>query len=144
MLRSATIHDDSWRELEKTVIITSPDEESRGGVPNFYLSDASGIGAMRQMQRAPPNRHAVVKAPETLPRGRGFTAANTSHSADNLLSHLPGGSSSDEGSGGETVGECFICYNTLDEDSPEMTPRNLRCGHAFCTGELGLGLACLG
>ena len=45
---------------------------------------------------------------------------------------IPEGICSDEG---ELVAECFICLQAFDEDCPSRVPRNLRCGHAYCTGE---------
>lgn len=131
--RSATIHGNSRSEKVKGVVITSPGEEVSSSASNFYLSDASGIATIRQIHA---NRHLVVEPPQSEPHAKGFTRASTSHSADNLLSHsgiVADGSSSDEG--GDMMGECFICYIAFDEDCPKMTPRNLQCGHAFCTGE---------
>ena len=32
------------------------------------------------------------------------------------------------------VVECDICSHPFDEDCPEKAPRNLSCGHAYCTG----------
>lgn len=140
--KSATI-DHRGRRDEKVrgVIITSPaDEEvSSSEIPNaFYLSDASGIAATRQISHrvVASHRVGVVDLPQSEPNDtRGFTRASVSHSADNLLSHAGAASDGFSSDEGEMVGECFICYNAFDEDFPDMTPRNLRCGHAFCTGE---------
>lgn len=126
--RSATIHERGVRG----VVITSPEHEtSNTECPDDRLlhSDASAL-SLRQINAT---CHQPV-VPQSEPNPRGFTRASESHSAENLLSHAgfaAGGFSSDEGE----VGECFICYNAFDEDSPYMTPRNLECGHAFCTGK---------
>lgn len=130
--RSATIHHGNRKGV---VVVTSPGEEVSNissEVPSdYYLSDASGIAQMNA------NRHVVQLAPpQSEPCARGFMPSNISHSADNLASHAgigADGSSSDEG--GDMIGECFICYIAFDEDSPKRTPRNLQCGHAFCTSE---------
>ena len=133
--RAATIHDRSRREEKvRGVVVTSPVKEmpntvGGGATGDFYLSDASGIAVLRQNSA---NRHPA----QSEKSGLSCLPENVSHSANNLLAHAgTGADSSDEGSGGETVGECFICYNVFDEDLDKMTPRNLQCGHAFCTGE---------
>ena len=33
------------------------------------------------------------------------------------------------------VAECPICFEEFNEDSSNKTPRNLSCGHAYCTGK---------
>lgn len=138
--RAATIHDRRRREEKvRGVVLTSPAGEIpntvSGATTDYYMSNASGIAAVRQNSS---NRHPVVVEAQSERSGLRYLADNVSHSADNLLVHAGAGGnrfSSDEGSGGETMGECFICYNVFDEDSSMMTPRNLQCGHAFCTGE---------
>ena len=101
----------------------------------FYTSDASVLrGAMGS--RSPRNVRKLEKEPPQSEPHPGFMHAHTcnSRSADDLLSvgvaKMP--FHSDEGD--EVVGECFICFNAFDEEDEEMTPRNLQCGHAYCTG----------
>lgn len=104
----------------------------------FYTSDASVLrGAMGS--RSPRNMHQhgnLDKQPAQSEPRPGFIHDHTgnSRSTDDLLSigapKMP--FCSDKGD--EIVGECFICFNAFDEESEEMTPRNLQCGHAYCTG----------
>ena len=32
--------------------------------------------------------------------------------------------------------ECHVCYEAFTDEVPCLVPRNLQCGHSFCTGEL--------
>ena len=31
--------------------------------------------------------------------------------------------------------ECHVCYEAFTDEEPRLVPRNLQCGHSFCTGE---------
>lgn len=58
------------------------------------------------------------------------SARNRSPMLVSTMPTAPEGFSSDEG---ELVAECFICLQAFEEDSSQMVPRNLQCGHAYCT-----------
>lgn len=110
----------------------------------FHTSDASVLrGAMMHgSTRSPRNLHQdrhrnLDKEPAQSGPLPGFMhnhTSNNSRSADDLLSVGVAKMRCCTDEGNEVIGECFICYNAFDEESEEMTPRNLQCGHAYCTG----------
>ena len=122
------------------------DEEGEEGerAEPYSVSDAS---VLRNHRAAPPGYHSPQFSrhqaqqqlvPHSQPhqgQGHPFTHARASRSSDNLLDVAHGTgewSSSDEG---DLLIECSVCYQRFEEECSK-TPRNLQCGHAFCTGEL--------
>ncbi len=134
--RSATLYDRKDARGGIVISVGGNDDDSDPEVLHSR-SDTSAIAAYS----AAPRYHQSPQLQRRIQRqleqhsqpapGPGFPHA---HSAENLLgmTHSAGEwSSSDEG---ETVLECVICFQRFEEESSK-TPRNLQCGHAYCTGK---------
>ena len=141
------------RKVEMKIGEYGEDEEEKPD--SLYSSDSSGIVSKKKTMANKINTLAGSYSPQVFrpprnynrrplehldqfsqPQGQGFTHAHhESRSSDNLLGMAHSGgewSSSDEG---EVVIECSICLQQFEEESMK-TPRNLQCGHAYCTGEM--------
>ena len=55
------------------------------------------------------------------------------HFVPTVAATVPEESSEDFATG--DVAECSICLCGYDENDPDRVPRNLQCGHAYCTSE---------
>lgn len=147
--RSVTLEVESpQREKRKVEMKIGEYEEDEEKADSLFSSDASGLASKRNGIANRTTTIAGTYSPQVArhrkygrqveqfsqPQGPGFTHAHPSRSSDHLvgMAQSCGESSSDEG---EVVIECSICLQQFEEESSK-TPRNLQCGHAYCTGEM--------
>lgn len=133
-LKSATLREPRRREGK----VYPAELEASTWENDFSMSDASCIAVDTVYNSSSrPNQHQELVA-QSQPSG-GFAQArarslrNPSPMLASTLAEGPReGFSSDEG---ELVAECFICLEAFNEDYSNLVPRNLQCGHAYCTSK---------
>lgn len=112
-------------------------EDSNLSQDRLFFSDASRIPTSICVKHVVPDYRRLALESHSQPnRGLNATPIHVSQSTNDLLAHpaVPEGFSSDHED--ELVAECYICYHPFDESNMRKVPRNLECGHAYCTGIL--------
>ena len=133
--RSSSLEEDS-EEVQKKL------EELRRGAapsttediePKYNLSETAPHAYyfyQKKVDRSATTRHDHY--PQTQPAG--FAGTNYfSGSSNSLLS--PEREKKISANLDNGIVQCSLCYNDYSEDNPKLIPRNLSCGHTYCTSE---------
>lgn len=135
--RSATISSAMNHCTGVDKMFSTVNEDSNLSQDRLFFSDASRIPTSICVKHVVPDYRRLALESHSQPnRGLNATPIHVSQSTNDLLAHpaVPEGFSSDHED--ELVAECYICYHPFDESNMRKVPRNLECGHAYCTGIL--------
>lgn len=127
----------SKRNLRRTSSLGDDGEDVRKDFEVLRLGGLPGVAA-RFPETAPNKSFPHVNGATRCRAGPQFQGVPQSEPQQNR--YLSGdlamdGQRSNPGSLEALVVQCNLCCEEYCEDNPKLVPRNLSCGHTYCTGK---------
>jgi len=143
--RSSSLEEDSEEVRKKFQQLrggldVAPGQTGAVEEQNFKLSETAPNAAYFYQQKVARSTTTMrVHYPQSQPAG--LAVAKYIHTSSNSLHCSPEKEKKISANLDNAIVQCSLCYNDYSEDNPKLVPRNLSCGHTYCTGE-GVAVVC--